>query len=87
MEAEEKRLRERLVVLEEQKFLVGEMADNAKKKRRFDEASALASNVLELTGEIDQIHGLLGQLDFEGVYAAATAAGSDTLLHVPASSN
>lgn len=85
MEAEEKRLRERLVVLEEQKFLVGEMADNAKKKRRFDEASALASNVLELSGEIDQIHGLLGQLDFEGAYAAAAAAGSDSLLEVPAS--
>ena len=80
MEAEEKRLRERLVVLEEQKFLVGEMADDAKKKRRFDEASALASNVLELSSEIDQIHGMLDRLDFESVYTT----GSE-LLDVPAS--
>ena len=74
MESEEKKLRERLIVLEEQKFLVGQMADDAKKKRKFDEASALASNVLELSGEIDQIHGMLGRLDFEGLY---TAGGLD----------
>ena len=45
MEAEEKELRERLIVLEEQKFLVEEMVRDANKRRKFDEVSALAVNL------------------------------------------
>lgn len=68
MEAEEKSLRDRLIVLEEQKFFVGEMIADANKRRKFDEVSALSQNVQDLGREIDQIQGQIGQLDFAGVY-------------------
>ena len=69
MEAEEKELKERLIVLEEQKFLVSEMIADANKKRRFDEVSSLAQNVEDLSREIDQVNGMLAQLDVAGAYA------------------
>ncbi|KAF2135201.1 uncharacterized protein K452DRAFT_210404, partial [Aplosporella prunicola CBS 121167] len=68
MEAEEKDLRERLIVLEEQKFFVSEMIADANRHRRFDEVSSLAQNVEDLSKEIDQINGQLGQLDFAAAY-------------------
>ncbi|KAL1974134.1 hypothetical protein VTN31DRAFT_5694 [Thermomyces dupontii] len=74
LEAEEKTLRERLMVLEEQKFFVSEMIADANKRRRFDEVSSLTQNVEDLDREIDLISGKLAQLDFEGVYTA-TAPG------------
>ena len=75
LEAEEKDLRERLIILEEQKFIVGEMLNDARKKRRFDECQALSANVDDLTREIDKIQGGLANLDFKGVYGWG-AAGS-----------
>lgn len=69
LEAEEKELQGRLVVLEEQKFMVTEMLNDARKKRRFDEVQALSGNVDDLTKEIDNINGQLAGLDFAGVYA------------------
>lgn len=69
LEAEEKQLRERLIVLEEQKFFVSEMIAEANKRRKFDEVSALSSNVEDLSREIDQIQGQLAQMDFAGAYA------------------
>ena len=69
LEAEEKELRERLIVLEEQKFLVSEMIADANKRRRFDEVSALSGNVEDLSREIDQIQGQLAQMDFASAYA------------------
>ena len=69
MEAEEKELRERLIVLEEQRFMVGEMLETAKKGRKFDEITALNGNLDDLGREIDAVNGMLGQLDFAGVYA------------------
>jgi rabenosyn-5 len=69
MEVEEKELQERLVILEEQKFMVTEMLNDARKKRRFDEVQALSGNVDDLTKEIDNINGQLAGLDFAGVYA------------------
>lgn len=69
LEAEEKTLRERLMVLEEQKFFVSEMIADANKRRKFDEVSSLAQNVEDLSKEIDQVNGMLGQLDFVGAYA------------------
>lgn len=69
MEAEEKELRERLIVLEEQRFMVSEMVADAKKGRKFNEVQALSGNVDDLTREIDAVNGMLGQLDFAGVYA------------------
>lgn len=70
LEAEEKELRERLIVLEEQKFMVSEMIADANKRRKFDEVSALSGNVEDLSREIDQIQGQLAQMDFAGAYAA-----------------
>jgi hypothetical protein len=68
METEEKELRERLIILEEQKFFVSEMVADATKHRRFDEVSSLAQNLEDLSKEIDQINGQLGQLDFAAAY-------------------
>ncbi|KAF2089421.1 hypothetical protein K490DRAFT_72196 [Saccharata proteae CBS 121410] len=72
MEAEEKELRERLIVLEEQKFFVSEMIADANRHRRYDEVGSLAQNVEDLSKEIDQINGQLGQLDFGAVYGGAS---------------
>ncbi|KAI7268540.1 hypothetical protein KC345_g7655 [Hortaea werneckii] len=69
LEAEEKELRERLIVLEEQKFMVSEMIADANKRRRFDEVAALAQNVEDLSRDIDQIQGQLAQMDFASAYA------------------
>lgn len=75
MEAEEKELRERLIVLEEQKFLVAGMVEVAKKARRFDEVAALSGNMRDLGREIDEVSGILGQLDFAGVYSGGARSG------------
>ncbi|RAK85036.1 FYVE-domain-containing protein [Aspergillus costaricaensis CBS 115574] len=71
LEAEEKSLRERLIVLEEQKFFVSEMIADANRRRKFDEVSSLAMNIEDLTREIDRVNGMLDGLDFEGVYTGA----------------
>lgn len=76
LEAEEKALRERLIVLEEQKFFVSEMIADANRRRKFDEVSSLAMNVEDLTREIDRVNGMLDGLDFEGVYTGNRQPGS-----------
>ncbi|KAL9111819.1 MAG: hypothetical protein Q9227_003878 [Pyrenula ochraceoflavens] len=68
LEAEEKSLRERLIVLEEQRFFVQEMMTNANKRRKFDELEALRGNEMDLGKEIDSVQGQLAQLDFRGAY-------------------
>lgn len=70
LEAEERELRERMIVLEEQKYFVSEMITDANKRRKFDEVGALSQNVEDLSREIDQIQGQLAQMDFAGAYAA-----------------
>ncbi|KAL2834865.1 FYVE zinc finger-domain-containing protein [Aspergillus cavernicola] len=70
LEAEEKTLRERLIVLEEQKFFVSEMIADANRRRKFDEVSSLAMNIEDLTREIDRVNGMLDGLDFEGAYTS-----------------
>ncbi|KAI9726722.1 MAG: carboxypeptidase Y-deficient [Cirrosporium novae-zelandiae] len=74
LEAEEKSLRERLIVLEEQKFFVSEMVVDANKRRKFDEVSTLAQNLEDLSKEIDQVNGMIGHLDFEGAYTGMSPA-------------
>jgi hypothetical protein len=69
LEAEEKELRERLILLEEQKFIVGEALADAKKRRRFDDVRVLGENVEELSREVDEVQKMLGALDFAGAYA------------------
>ena len=73
IEAEEKTLRETLIVLEEQLFLVKEQVADANKRRKFDEVSSLSQAVEDLTQEVDRIQGQLGQLDFAGAYEAASS--------------
>ena len=68
LEEKEKSLRDRLVVLEEQKFFVSEMIADANRRRKFDEVSSLAMNIEDLSHEIDIVNKMLGNLDFEGVY-------------------
>lgn len=79
MEAEEKQLRERLIVLEEQKFFVQEMVADANKRRKFDEVAALANNVEEISKEIDSVQNMLAGLDFEGAYTGLGSPGPKSL--------
>lgn len=62
--SEVKRYREELMVLNEQKFLVQSMMDDAKKQRKFDEIAVLASNLNELTAQIGVTQKNLGDLGF-----------------------
>ena len=57
-----------MIVLEEQKFMVQEMMESAKKRRQFDEMAALSGNVDDLSKEIDTIQSRLREMDFAGAY-------------------
>ena len=70
LEAEERALRERLIVLEEQRFFVSEMVADANRRRRFDEVGALAQNLKDLSTEINTLIGQIERLDFAGAYSA-----------------
>ncbi|RMZ89427.1 hypothetical protein DV736_g3336, partial [Chaetothyriales sp. CBS 134916] len=87
LEASEKELRERLIVLEEQKFLVQEMIADANKRRKFDEVSALAGNVEDLSREIDEVskmvEGVLGEIGDAYTEGAARGLGSGVMSPVP----
>lgn len=71
LEAEEREARERLVVLEEQRFLVNEMLGRARSARRFEEVSALTRNLDELDREIEASRKLVAGIEerWEGLYA------------------
>ncbi|KOS23170.1 Vacuolar segregation protein PEP7 [Escovopsis weberi] len=75
LETEEKDLRERLAVLEEQKFMVQEMVRTATGARRFEEVSALSRNADELDGEIAQLRSKIGDVEqrWEDVYRSGNA--------------
>jgi rabenosyn-5 len=62
---EEKVLKEKMMVLEEQKFLVENMIEQARRGRRMEEVGALRESVGELEGEIDKIKQELGDLLIE----------------------
>ncbi|KFG78803.1 vacuolar segregation protein pep7 [Metarhizium anisopliae] len=70
LETEEKDLKERLAILEEQKFMVEEMIRSASGARRFEEVGALSRNVDELDQEIQQLKIRVGDVEqkWEGVY-------------------
>lgn len=70
LETEEKDLKERLAVLEEQKFMVEEMIRSATGARRFEEVGALSRNIDELDKEIQGIRTKVGDVEqkWEGVY-------------------
>jgi rabenosyn-5 len=60
--AKEKELKEKMMVLEEQKYLVENMIQQAQKGRRMEEVKSLKENVSDLDGEIDKIKSELGDL-------------------------
>jgi len=76
LETEEKELRERLNILEEQLFMVDQMAQAATKARRFEEVSALSRNKQELEGEIEVLRSRVGDVEmkWEGVYQNGNGA-------------
>lgn len=76
LETEEKDLRERLVVLEEQRFLVKEMVNSARGARRFEEVGALNKNVEELDREIAGLKKAVNGVEerWEGLYSNGAAA-------------
>lgn len=77
LETEERSLRERLVVLEEQRFMVEGMVRTARDARRFEEVSALSRNLEELGGEIADLKRKVGDVEtrWEGVYSNGNANG------------
>ncbi|KAK9778293.1 putative FYVE-type domain-containing protein [Seiridium cardinale] len=78
LETEEKDLREKLIVLEEQKYMVQSMIANSQGAKRFEEVSALTRNVDELEKEIQSIKVKVGDVEerWQGLYAGggSTAA-------------
>ncbi|KYK61920.1 vacuolar segregation protein [Drechmeria coniospora] len=70
LETEEKDIRERLAVLEEQQFMVRDMMKMATTARRFEEVTALAGNLDELDGEIQHLRRRVGDVEqrWHGVY-------------------
>ncbi|XDG09772.1 hypothetical protein ABKA04_009387 [Annulohypoxylon sp. FPYF3050] len=71
LETEEKELRERLIVLEEQKYMVQKMINSAHGARRFEEVSALTRNVEELDTEIESIRSKVVAVEdrWQGLYS------------------
>ncbi|KAI0177698.1 FYVE zinc finger protein [Pestalotiopsis sp. NC0098] len=71
LETEEKDLKERLIVLEEQKYMVQSMIANSQGARRFEEVSALTRNVAELEKEIENVKAKVGDVEdkWQGLYA------------------
>jgi rabenosyn-5 len=76
LETEEKELRERLVVLEEQRFMVKQMISSAHGARRFEEVSALTRNIEELDREIEGLQKQVGGVEerWEGLYASGSVS-------------
>mgnify|MGYP002621532099 FL=1 len=70
LEHEEKEAREKLVILEEQRFMVQEMLSNARQARRFEEVSALVRNLEELDAEIEAAKRVVSGIEekWEGLY-------------------
>lgn len=55
-------MKEKMMVLEEQKYLVENMIERARKGRRMEEVGALKESLGELEGEIGKIQKELGDL-------------------------
>ncbi|KAI2641301.1 FYVE zinc finger protein [Xylaria nigripes] len=68
---EEKEIRERLIVLEEQKYIVQKMINASRGARRFEEVGALTRNIEELDKEIEAATAKVSQVEerWQGLYA------------------
>jgi len=64
-ERKEKELKEKMMVLEEQKYLVENMIERARKGRRLEEVEALRESIEDLESEIGSIRLELGDLFIE----------------------
>jgi hypothetical protein len=64
-DAKEKELKEKMMVLEEQKYLVENMIERARKGRKMEEVGALKESLGDLEGEIGKIKEELGDLFIE----------------------
>lgn len=62
LETEEKAAREQLIVLEEQKFMVGEMLSDARRRRKFEEVESLSRNADDISTECDRLQSVLSGL-------------------------
>lgn len=78
LETEERQVRERLAVLEEQRFMVSDMVRSARDARRFEEVTALSRNLDELDGEIAVAKKSIGLVEerWEGVYRNGGGGGA-----------
>lgn len=68
LEFEEKDLTEQLIVLEEQRFMLGDMIAVARRAQRFDEQAVLTGNMAELDRECDRLRDMLYQLQTKNIY-------------------
>ncbi|EGV60057.1 carboxypeptidase Y-deficient [Yamadazyma tenuis] len=57
-------LRESLMVMNEQKFIIEKLINDVTKQRKFDELQPLLNNKLEITTEIDRLESELGEFGF-----------------------
>lgn len=71
LEIEEKELKEKLIILEEQKYMVQSMIANSQGAKRFEEVSALTRNVDELEKEIQDVKAKVGDVEdrWQDIYA------------------
>lgn len=88
LEGEEKELRERLIVLEEQKFMVEEMVRDAQRRRKFEEVESLGRNLEDLAKEVDSVRSQLDEVakgfgevyeGSDGTSTVAVEASTDSL--------
>ncbi|KAK3380722.1 FYVE zinc finger-domain-containing protein [Lasiosphaeria ovina] len=72
LEAEEKEIREKLIVLEEQRYMVQKMLNNSRGARRFEEVGSLTRNLEELDKEIESLKKQVSGVEerWEGLYSA-----------------
>lgn len=57
-------LREQLMVMNEQKFIIENLINDVTKQRKFDEIQPLMNNKQEITNEIDRLENELGEFGF-----------------------
>ncbi|KAI0400134.1 FYVE zinc finger protein [Xylaria palmicola] len=71
LQTEETELRERLIVLEEQRYMVRKMIAASRGARRLEEVGALTRNVEELEREMDAVRARVGDVEarWRGLYA------------------
>ena len=63
LEDEDKSLREQLIILEEQQFMLGEMVRDASRRRKFDEVESLRGNLTEIEKEVVRVQGLVSGVE------------------------